>query len=910
MHRQQLTDGMRKFLLYKKSLTAFLGFMLCASLFAQEVQLKGKVKAQSEVLSAASVSLGNKTVLTDQNGEFSFSIKPGTYLIIITHAGFKKTEHSITVGADKENKIEIDMTPDSRLLEEITVMGSKTGTPRSNLYTAVPVDVISSARLEQTGQPILIQMLNYTLPSFNAERQKYDEPVTYRGMSPNHLLIMLNNNRYHNSAWLNTGNPKADLGRGSVINDLNSIPSIAIDKVEVLRDGASAQHGSDAIAGVLNVRLKESTGRLWINVNIGQFYAGDGFKSWLGIYRGFRLYNKNLPADKQGFISFAIELRTQEPTTRAGEYTGLVYKTYQPGTAADSARTRAEDESLILANGLNRKDFNRNSEKVKIISGLLVNGTYPIKNRLKLFWTGTLNYKSAPSSGFYRRPNQTAQVNKFLYPNGFKPYYKTINWDATVIAGIKGIIKNDWNWELSSSLGNNTNTNDVYNSNNASQENSFGANAPTSFYLGKMVYNLFTNNISFTKDLSRKNNNEWSSKIIMGAEWRLENYKLKEGDEAATMDYDGAGPKQGGSQPSAGSVSSGDAINKSRTASSVYVNLELEPNDHLLIDMAGRYEYYSDFGGNLAGKLAIRYKFSPKFSIRGSVSNGYRAPALQQRYFSGIQNFRGGTGQTVRVFNNESNITRAFHIPSLTAEKALNLSAGITSRLSSWLSFTLDGYIIQLKNRIIISGVFDRTRDPQVDAILVDYPGINLVQFYTNAINTRTYGIDAVINGNWTIKKTNIGLTLAANINRHAIFGPIKTTDVVTDISNYTNTLFGVEERTTLKRDQPGEKVILSAVINKGKFGFVLRNTFFGSTESATIRTNPVDTTYEFFSSRILTDCSINYTPKPWLTITAGANNIFNVYPDRQIWNNEYSGGSIPYGVNGGYYYLNMSLKL
>ena len=896
---------MRLKLSYRIAFAIILILFVNNALFAQTHTLTGTVRSGFETLQSATVSIGSQTIITDHKGQFSFPLNPGTYIIVITHVGYKKIETSITIAAGKKNSVEFNMVPND-LLDDVTIMGSRTGTERSNLNTAVPVDVISSSRLMQTGQPILLQMLNYSLPSFNAERQKYDEPVTYRGMDPNHLLILLNNTRYHNSAWINNGTPKANLGRGSVINDLNSIPSIAIDKVEVLRDGASAQYGSDAIAGVLNLRLKESTGKLLVNANIGQFYAGDGFKSWLGIYRGFRLNNKNLSADKQGFISLAAEVRTQEPTTRNDGYAGLVYENYLPGMSQDdSVRLKAKDDSMIIANGLNRKNFTRSSEKAKVNSGLLVNGSYPVNNRLRIFWTGTINYKNAPSSGNYRYPNRTAQVNKFLYPNGFRPYYKTINWDATVIAGIKGITKNDWNWELGSSFGNNTNSNDVYNSNNASQENTLGPAAPTSFYLGTMVYNLFTNNISFTKDLSHKNNNEWSSKIIIGAEWRLENYKLKEGDEAATMDYDGAGPKQGGSQPSSGSVGSGDAINKDRTASSVYVNLELEHNDRLLVDIAGRYEYYSDFGSNLAGKLAIRYKFSPKFSIRGSVSNGYRAPALQQRYFSGIQGFRGSS-QTVRVFNNESNITRAFHIPSLTAEKALNLSAGLTSRLSPSLSFTLDGYMIQLKNRIIISGIFDRTKDPQINDILVDYPGIDLVQFYTNAINTRTYGVDVVLNGNWTIQKTTIVVTLAANINRHAVFGAVKTTDVVRDISNYTNILFGVEERTTLKRDQPGEKVILSTIVNKGKFGFVLRNTFFGSTASATIVTNPADTVYEFFSSRILTDFSINYTPKHWITITAGANNILDIYPDRQIRNGEYSGGSIPYGTNGGYYYLNM----
>ncbi len=879
------------------------------SLFAQKVTLSGTVRSSTEMLQSATVSIANQSILTDKNGQFSLTVDAGKYALAVTHAGYKKIELSIAVSNDKENTIDIVMTPND-LLEEITIMGSRTGTERSNLNTAVPIDVISSDRLMQTGQPGLIQMLNYSLPSLNSERDgKQDEPVTFRGMSPNHLLILLNNSRYHNSAWLNNGVPKSDLGRGSVINDLGSVPSIAIDKIEILRDGASAQYGSDAIAAILNVRLKESTGKLLINANIGQFHAGDGLKSWLGIYRGVRLNNKNLSTDKQGFISFAAEVRTQEPTTRSNEYTGLVYGYYQANMSpADSAREKAKDDSLIKANGLNRSNFTRSYGKAKVNSGLLVNGVYPLRNHHKLFWTGTISYKNAPYLANYRYPKDTGQVNKFLHPNGFRAVGSIINWDATTIAGIKGITKNNWNWELSSSFGNNTNSTYVRNSNNASQQTTLGANAPSSFYLGTFVYNLLTNNISFIKELSRSNNDVRSSTIIMGAEWRLENYQQKEGDEAATKDYDGGGSKQGGSQPSIGSVSAGDALNKSRSASSVYINWELETNDRLLIDIASRYEYYSDFGGNLAGKVALRYKVSSKSSIRGSISNGYLAPSLQQRYFVGIQNFRGATGQTVRVFNNESDITRAFHIPSLKAERALNLSAGFTSRLSPSINFTVDGYLIQLKNRIILSGIFRRT-DPQVEAILTPYPGIDFVQFYSNAINTRTYGVDAVLNGNWTFQKTNIGVTLAANINRHAIFGAIKTTDVVTDISNYTKILFGVEERTTLKRDQPGEKVILSAFVNKGKFGFVLRNTFFGSTETATLASNLSDILYEFFSSRILTDCSIKYTPKRWVTITAGGNNIFNIYPDRMIRNGEYANGSIPYGANGRYYYLNMKFN-
>jgi iron complex outermembrane receptor protein len=898
---------MKKKILYKISFAIMLMLFVNNALFAQTTALTGTIRTGSETLQSATVSIAGKATMTDHKAQFSFALNPGTYLIVITHAGYKKIESNITIVAGKENKVEFNMVPND-LLDQITIttMGSKTGTARSNLNTAVPVDVITSARLEQTGQPNFIQMLSYTLPSLYAEGQKIYEPITYRGTSPHHLLILLNNTRYHSSAWLNNAVPRSDLGRGSASNDLGSIPFIAIEKVEILRDGASAQYGSDAIAAVLNVRLKESTGKTTIMANTGQYFKGDGFRSWIGLYKGVRLKNKRLSEDKQGFIGFSGELRTQAPTTRVQKDTGLVYEIYT--TAIDSAITKAKDDSTILANGFNRNNLTKNIGGAKLYSfGFLVNGAYHFSNHLKVFWTGTVNYKQNYWWANYRKPNENARVNKLLYPHGTQPINRITFWDVTTIAGIKGVTRSNWQWELSSSFGKNANPNEVYNSNNASQQNLLGTKAPTSFYLGNFVYNLFTNNLSFTKELASKNSNWRSNKLIAGAEWRLENYKMVAGDKAAYTDYDSTGPKQGGAQPLIGTVDDNDVVNKNRSASSVYFNWEIEPNDRLLIDAASRYEYYSDFGSNLAGKLAVRYKFTPKFTVRSSISNGYRAPGLQQRYFSGIQQFQI-IGLTQKVFNNESPVTRAFYIPSLTAERALNLSAGITSKLSSSISFTLDAYMIQIKNRIVLSGAFQR-KDPTVDFILRDHPGIDAVQFYTNAINTRTYGIDAVLNANWNIHKTRIGLTLAGNINRNAMFGGINTSDVIKDIHNYKNILFGIQERTALKKEHPGEKIILSLSVNKGKYGFTLRNIYFGRT--GIIRA--IDTLLETYSPRIITDCSIKYNPRSWMTITIGANNIFDVYAALLDSPNEdaarYKSGAIPYGKNGGYYYLNVSFN-
>jgi iron complex outermembrane receptor protein len=874
---------------------------------AQNGIIKGTVRGSENVLQAATVSLGNKIMITDSKGEFYFSLKQGNYTLIITYSGYKKIEQEVNIAAGTTQIIDVTMMT-VELMGEVVVTGSRSTIERSNLSTPVPVDAFPANKLLQTNQQGLIQMLNYLVPSFNANRQVLIEPVTLRGLDPDHLLILLNGTRYHNSAWLNNGSPKSNLGRGSVCNDLNSIPFSAIDKVEILRDGASAQYGSDAIAGVINIRLKESTGKTSIQVHAGQFYEGDGLKVSIGLNSGIRI-------NKKGFLNYSADFRHQAPTSRGGEYKGTVYNNYPDSAtaAADSATTKAQDDSLILARGINKKVFVSNNISQLNSSGILINGGYPIGNHSELFLTSAVNYHENRFTGSYRFPNYTAQVNPVLYPDGFKPEVKATNWDVSLMAVLKGDTKDRWHWELNNSYGNNSNKNYISNTNNASQY-ALGKDAPTSFYLGKLIYQQYITNVSFVKDLAKKNGDLKSCNMAIGAEWRFENYQRKEGEEASWKNYDSTGSMQGGSQPSIGSVNPENAVNENRAVSAAYIDLEVETGDHFLFDIASRYEYYNDFGGNLAGKLAARYKFSEKFSVRASVGNGFRAPSMQQRFFAGTQSFRG-MALTQGIFSNNSNVTKAFGIPSLAPERSVNLGGGFTSKLSHNISLTVDGYWIQIKNRIVLSGVF-RKENPDVAVILGNYPNIDLVQFYTNAINTRTHGIDVVLNGSWNINKTTLGITLAANFNRNAIFGPIKTTDKITDTARYTNTLFGFEERTTLEKDQPGEKIILSAIVNKGKFGFTCRNTLFGNTGSAEITADPTDTLYEFFSPKIITDISISYTPKSFLTITAGANNIFDVYPDRlqHYYDTSdgisvYSDAASPFGYNGGYYFVSMAFN-
>ena len=892
----------------------FIFFAFCSTAcFAQDGFIKGIVKDGEAVLQSATISIANKTILTNSNGEFSISLKPGAYIILITHVSYKRIEQSFTLNAGETKSFKFNMVREEQM-DEVRVLGSRSFIQRSNLNTAVPVDLILSNQLKQTGQLSLMQMMSFVAPSFNTSRQNLFEPATLRGLGPDHLLILLSGTRYHNSAYVNNDAIRGTLGVGAVANDLSSIPYSAIEKIEILRDGASAQFGSDAIAGVMNIILKETTGKTSMNLQLGQQYKGDGESIVFGINRGIKLNKKSLPAGRQGVMNFSGDFRYRMPTHRGGEYLGTVYYNI-PANA--SARVRdsitALDNSKIAERGFSRKTPVSNDGNIKLSGfGILMNGTYPVNGKVELFWTGSINYRYVVNRGAYRFPKTISQVNTDLYPDGFKIKPVINSRDISAIAGVKGKTNNAWNWEWSSTYGENSNTQIVRNTNNASQY-FLGANAPTEFYNGTPAFRQQINYISFAKDIKEQIGTVKTFNIGFGAEYRFENYHTSAGEEASWKDYDSSGIRIGGGAGWEG-INPKDVVNEKRQVAGLYVDLETDINENFLIDVAGRYENYGDFGSNLAGKMAMRYKFSSGVSLRGSLSNGYHAPALQQIYLTETgSRWRSGLPVTTGIFPNNSVITKAFGVRPLQPEKAINASAGFTSTISPHLNITVDGYWIQIKNRIVLSGIFDKT-NPDVNAILINRPDIDQVRFITNAINTRTRGIDIVMNGNWKINKANLGLILAANFTRTILFGPIQTTDKLAANSSNENILFNREERERIEHSQPASKIILSANYKKGKAGVLIRSTRFGETS---IVQNSANTSQdEFFSAKIFTDINFNYSPKTWLTITAGINNMFDVYPDpvkNSINQNQgiliYSNQATPYGYNGGYYFLNMAFS-
>jgi iron complex outermembrane receptor protein len=911
---------MRRTSLYKAIVFTIVILLMNHSLFSQTGIISGKVRRGDGVLQAATVSLGNKTVLTNYNGEFSCSVKQGNYKLIITHIGYKKIELEITVDAGTTQNFDFDMEPYQQM-GEIVVLGSRSLIHRSNLNTPVPVDAFSSFQLQQTGQTSLMQMLNFTAPSVNASLPFVSEPITLRGLYPDQTLILLNGTRYNNIAYINPGLPRGQLGKGSVANDLNTVPFSAIEKIEILRDGASAQYGSDAVAGVINIILKETTGKTSVNLHLGQFYKGDGETITMGIYHGFDLVKKGLPAGRHGFLNFSGDFLFRNPTFRGGEHTGTVYKNYNAGaTHDDSLRIKAIDDSIVRAKNFDRMNVSNAGNTKSISYGILMNGAYSFNNKTKLFWTGAVNNRPLFFVLPYTLPKNTSFINTELFPEGFKGTIKLNAWNVSGIAGAKGVTGKQIHWEYRSAYGMNSNPFTSENTNNASQQYILGKNAPTTFYAGTLIYQQLTNNLHFTKNIFNPQNKLKTINVSWGAELRFENFRMKAGEEASWKNYDPLSKKQPG-LPGSQVVSPNDVVNKSRNVKCVYIDIETEHNDRFLINLASRFENYSDFGSNLAGKLAALYKLSEKLSVRGSVSNGFRAPTMQQRYWGALTPLLANIGGVITpitsgIFNNDHQVSKLFGVPPLEAERSVNLGGGLTSTLSRHIYLTIDAYWIQVKNRVVMSGAFYRSKNHEVDSLLNDpslgdYPYIDRVQFFSNAINTRTIGIDFVMHGNWNIHTAQLIAIIAANVTNTRQFGEIKTAANLSATPDNQNTLFNDEARTNLESGQPQDKIMISLNYKKKHMEFMLRNTHFGKTAFLYLG-NPKET----FSSKILTDLSTSYAPKSWLTITAGANNIFDVYPDRiKNEKNTYEGRNIyamdgsQFGYNGGYYFVSMNFN-
>src|SRR6186713_98029 len=884
-------------------------FFITVNVMAQTSALRGSVRdANGLPMAGASVILDGtkKGTVTDASGNYEIKVSPGTYTLVISYVGVvtQRKQVTVTAGSVSENNFDMQNSGD---LNRVIVVGSRSSISRSRTQTPVPIDVITNRELNLTGQVEPTQMINFIAPSYNSSRQTvadgtdHIDPATIRGLGPDQTLVLVNGKRRYNTALLNVN---GTVGRGSVGTDLNAIPASAIDRIEVLRDGASSQYGSDAIAGVINVVLKKNVTGTTLYTHFGRQYEGDGAVQQLGINTGMNLGKKG------GYLNISGDIRHRDPTNHAGDYTGTVYTNDVP-----------LDEQVIAQRGFSRKKNMHIGNSEVSNYGALVNMGYPFKENLQLLLTAGYNYRDGKAAGFYRYPKQTSQVITELYPDGFLPEINSIIRDKYITVGFEGKIAGNWNWDISEAIGGNTFRFDVSNSNNASQY-ALKETAPTEFYAGKLLFSQYTTNLNVSRDLG-VNMGLKSFNLAGGAEFRIDNYSMEEGEEASYLNYDPSSGKVGGAQVFPG-FQPANAVDEQRNVFGGYVDIETDITDKLLLNGAARYEHYSDYGSSFAGKFAIRYQLLDKLAIRGAFSNGFRAPSMHQRYFSaistvfiqtssGLQPFQQGT------FRNNSLVAQAFGIPSLDAETSMNYSFGLTSRLANnKLSITVDGYLIDINHRIVLSSSFRRFNAPEaaaVDAILSQYPELNDVSsviFFTNAIDTRTQGIDAVISFTDKLGNGQFALTGAANFNKTNVQGEARVS-TITDPTLQAR-LFARDEEGRVEEAQPRHKISINLTYKFSKWTFNVRSTNFGKVATRDPGDPALD---EFFSSKTVTDANMSYKLKNFVNITIGANNIGDTYPDKlkHFANTAegrfaYSRAATQFGFNGGYYYTSLVFEL
>jgi len=884
-------------------------FFITSNTIAQTASLRGSVRdANGLPMAGASVILdGTKRgTVSDASGNYELKVSPGNYTLIVSYVGVvtQRKQVSVSAGSVSENNFDMQNSGD---LNRVIVVGSRSSISRSRTQTPVPVDVITNRELNLTGQIEPTQMINFVAPSYNSSRQTvadgtdHIDPATIRGLGPDQTLVLVNGKRRYNTALLNVN---GTVGRGSVGTDLNAIPASAIDRVEVLRDGAASQYGSEAIAGVINVVLKKNVTGTTLYTHFGKQYEGDGAVQQVGINKGMSLGKKG------GYFNISGDIRHRDATNRSGDYTGTVY-----------TNDVTLDEQIIAQRGFSRKNNMHIGNSEVRNYGVMVNMGYPFKKDVQFLLTAGYNYRDGKGAGFYRYPKQTTQVIAELYPDGFLPEINSIIRDKYLTAGFEGKLASNWSWDISQAVGGNTFRFDVTNSNNASQY-ALKETAPTEFYAGKLLFSQYTTNLNVSRDLGA-NMGLKSFNLAAGAEFRSDNYSMEEGEEASYLNYDPSSGKVGGAQVFPG-FQPANAVDERRNVFGGYVDIETDINDKLLLNAAGRYEHYSDYGSSFAGKFAFRYQLFDKLAIRGAFSNGFRAPSMHQRFFSaistvfiqtssGLQPFQQGT------FRNNSTVAQAFGIPSLDAETSTNYSLGLTSRLANnKLSITVDGYLIDIDHRIVLSSSFRRFNAPEaaaVDAILSQYPELNDVSsviFFTNAIDTRTQGIDAVISFTDKIGNGQFAITGAANFNKTNVQGEARVS-TITDPTLQAR-LFARDEEGRVEEAQPRHKISINLTYKVAKWTFNVRSTDFGKVATRDPGNAALD---EFFSSKTVTDASMSYKIANLVNITIGANNIGDTYPDKlKNFANTgegrfaYSRAATQFGFNGGYYYTSLVFEL
>ncbi|WP_425492438.1 TonB-dependent receptor plug domain-containing protein [Luteibacter aegosomaticola] len=788
----------------------------------------------------------------------------------------------------------------ARQLDQVVVTGTRS-TNRTEASSLSPIDVLSPKDLTATGSTELATALGRLLPSLDFPRPAINDgndairPASLRGLSPDATLVLVDGKRYHTSALVNYN---ASVGRGSAPADLNSIPISAIDHIEVLRDGAAAQYGSDAIAGVINIVLKHGAtkGGNSITVNGGTMDKGDGDTNGIDGSMGIDLGGKG--DDAKGWLRVAWNYQNSMNTNRASPVS-----LFTPEEAADGnvAHQRYGDPAVKTYQAL-------------------TNFQYSLAHNVDVYGVLSLSRRDVTSNGYYRGATNARNVPE-VYPDGFLPQIINHTNDTTAILGVKGVTDSGWRWDASGNYGINSLVFDVGNSINTNLYYTTGA-SPTYFNAGTFKNSQALANIDIGKDFSVG----WLPNpltLAFGAEYRKEKYQIDAGDPDSyyfnqdTLIPGTDAPYAGGAQVFPG-LSPSAAGSFTRHSEAAYVDLETDVTDKFSAGVAGRYEHYSDSGSTRSGKLSARYQFTPTFALRGTISNGFRAPSLaQQNYQSVVTIIDPSTGQLAQTgtYRTSDPAAIALGAKALKPEKSANYSLGAVWEPIDNLSATLDVYQIRIWHQILYSDTISLT-DPVLAAYFNSVvPGqqVTAVQYFANAATTRTRGADLVLN--YRIPTTSAGefnLMASGNYNKVKILDVAATPTILQDNTSGPIELFGRASQGLLTKATPRTKFVVGGDWALAGFNAHADLTRYGSVE----RVTPDPSTDQSFSARWLLNTSVGYTLEQW-NFTLGVDNVTNQYPTRvsptDAGEDYFSGlqysALSPFGFNGRYYYAKVGFR-
>ncbi|WP_431306596.1 TonB-dependent receptor plug domain-containing protein [Sphingomonas carotinifaciens] len=750
---------------------------------------------------------------------------------------------------------------------------------RTRLDSASPVDVLSGASLQRQGTTELATALSAVAPSIDFPRPAANDgtdairPATLRGLSPDQTLVLINGIRGHTSALLNTN---GTVGRGSAAVDLNTIPTVALDRIEVLRDGASAQYGSDAIAGVVNLRLREARSGGGAQVNYG-FYNTDvdtanGRRSVTGENAVTASLWQGIGFGEDGFLTVSGEYLKRSPTNRA-DFDRRVTPNRITGRYGDP--------------------------EVEQYTGFVNAGT-SLTDDWSLYAFGGYQDRDTRSAAFPRLASATTALAG--YPNGFLPIINTKVQDLNSAAGLRGNLAG-FDVDLSFSYGRNKIGFRTLNSANYA----YGSTTPRDFSDGALIYDQYIVGL----DATRRFDVFQSLNVAFGLEGRREGYKIQAGEQAS-YGYPPAGTVTGAAANAApgaqgfGGFSPLNETERSRRNVSAYVDIEAQVTDKFLAGLAGRVEDYSDFGSTVNGKLSLRYDVADWFALRGTASTGFRAPSLQQQYFTQIaQVVQNGVPVQTGTYPSVSAVGTALGGLPLEPEKSTNLSVGTVIR-SGGFDLTVDAYRIHIRNQIGLSENIQASFSPAVANLLSPF-GVSAARFFINGLATTTKGIDVVAHYRWrTAGAGAFDFTLAGNIN------DVKVTRVPTSTAtlNPAPTLFARSRILTLEDGTPQQKVTGTVDWSLDRLGALARVTYYGNVNQA--GTTPAADV--FTGNRAITDLELRYAATKGAQIGLGVSNLFDVYPRETPLANNPSGVLgfpyySPFGFNGRYLYARLGLN-